>query len=684
MTTSQTGTRSPDGHIGSAASPASARSRPDHYVPGLDGIRAIAVLAVLLFHFGVSWLAGGLLGVDTFFVLSGFLITTLLLKEWSDTGRISFRAFYARRARRLLPALFVMIAVVCVYAAWFAEPDTRSSIRTDVLSTIGYFSNWRFIFAKQNYFQRYGPPSPVLHTWSLAVEEQFYLLWPLVVWAVIRRYGRRGVAVAAATGVAGSFVATLAMSLAGFSTTRLYYGTDVRVQELMAGALLALSGPAVSRWMVRHSGRRVTPSSLIGIVGCIGLIGLLWMFHVVSGNSNFLYRGGFLLVAVVAVGLIALAVHRPDHPLTRLLASGPPRYVGRISYGLYLYHYPLFLIIDSARVGVSGAGLLALRLGSTFVVAVASFHLVEQPIRRGRLRQRSIPARRLLVAAPVGAMAAATGIVLATVLPGSSLSGSATTAASSQRSGAFAVPAAPPPGLTGVHRVKVLLLGDSMALTLGVGLGQDASAWGAQVINRGVIGCDLVWNQTVNFEGQTSTAATGCKNWPTTWPGLIDQFHPDVVAILVGRFEYMNRLIDGHWYTVGQAPWDRMITGQLERAIRIVSADGAHVALLTMPYVTQTTDAPNGQPWDINQPSRTRAWNADVRRAAAAFPGVASVVDLNRMVDPGDRYTSYIDGVRVRDVDNEHFSPAGGLFLRPYLLPPLVSLGQERARARTS
>jgi peptidoglycan/LPS O-acetylase OafA/YrhL len=641
-------------------------------------------MAVLLYHFGVGGLAGGLLGVDVFFVLSGFLITTLLLREWSNTGGIKFGAFYARRAKRLLPALFLTIALVCVYAAWMAEPDTRPAIRADVLSTIGYFSNWHFIFAKQSYFQHFGPPSPVLHTWSLAVEEQFYLVWPALAWVVLRRSGRRGLALTAGVGVAASFVATYAMSLAAVGTTRLYYGTDVRVQELMAGALLALAGPVISRWEVRSGVGRVRPTALIGAAGCLGLVALFWMFHSVSGSGPFLYRGGFLLVAVSTVGLIAVAVHHPAHPLTRVLSTGPPRYIGRISYGLYLYHYPLFLMIDSRRVGLTGAALLATRMAATFAVAIASFHLVEVPVRNGGFRWRSIGPRPLALSAPVGAVVAVAGIVLATVLPGSSLSGATPVAGPAARAGALAVPYLPPTGLAGAHQVRVLLLGDSMALTLGVGLARDAGAWGATVINRGAIGCDLVWNQMVNSQGQTSTAAGGCKNWPTIWPGLVQEFHPDVVAVLLGRFEYSDRLINGHWYTVGQPAWDKMITGQMEQAIRLLSADGARVAMLTLPYVLQTTDAPNGQPWDINQPSRTQAWNNDVQRAAAAFPGVASVVDLNAMVDPGGKYTSYIDGIRVRDQDNEHFSPAGGLFLRPYLLPPLVSLGRQRALQRST
>jgi hypothetical protein len=344
---------------------------------------------------------------------------------------------------------------------------------------------------------------------------------------------------------------------------------------------------------------------------------------------------------------------------------------------------------------------------------VLSYHLVEVPIRNMRLFSWRIDTRRLLLAVPAGAVVAVAAIVVATTLPapvpGTTLPSSALSALSASSLSAtptaspsaasatptvaapktsaaaadLAIPKLPPAGLTGSHQVRVLLLGDSMALTLGVGLEQDAGAWGVHVINAGVTGCDLDWTQTIQFQDDPSSiAAQGCKNWPTIWGRAIRVFHPDVVAILVGRFEQQNRLMNGHWYTVGQAPWDQLITSLMKQAIQLVSSNGAKVAMLTMPYVTQTTEAPDGQPWDINQPSRTNAWNADVRRAAAAFPGTASVVDLNQMIDPGGKYTSYLDGLRVRLDDNEHFSPAGGLYLRRMLLPAFVAVGGQRALSR--
>ena len=181
--------------------------------------------------------------MDIFFVLSGFLITSLLIGEWSNSGTVRFRAFYERRARRLLPALFVTMLVIAAYAQWFALPSTLSSLRGDAIATLAYVANWRFIATGANYFVRFGPPSPLLHTWSLAVEEQFYLVWPALALVVMRRRGRRGLAAVAALGVVVSTVITTVLFHHGVSVTSLYYGTQTRVQEVMVGALLAVVMP---------------------------------------------------------------------------------------------------------------------------------------------------------------------------------------------------------------------------------------------------------------------------------------------------------------------------------------------------------------------------------------------------------------------------------------------------------
>jgi peptidoglycan/LPS O-acetylase OafA/YrhL len=646
-------------------SPASGFSGIATHIPGLDGIRALAVLAVLGFHGGVPGMAGGNIGVDVFFVLSGFLITSLLLEEWERAHTVSVRAFYERRARRLLPALFVFMGLIAVYAAYFAEPDTLSSLRGDALSTLGYVANWRFILSDQGYFVHFGPPSPLLHTWSLAVEEQFYLVWPAVALLTLRRWGRRGVGVAAAAGAAASAIVTVAMADAGAGTNRLYYGTDTRAQEIMIGALLAVLWPTLHRW---HRARLMT------LAGLAGAGGLIWAAHSVDGQGGFLYHGGYLVIALSAAAVILVVVELPRSALGRVLGLRGLGYIGLISYGVYLYHYPLFLILNGQRTGLTGLPLLVLRLAATGMMAGVSYRLVELPLRN----RRRISLRPLLVGGAAG-LAAVVAALVATTLP---VAARTVPISAAGQASLHDVPRTVPAALTGGRRVRVVLVGDSLALTLGEGLGSDAGAWGVEFDNAGAIGCDLDPDSVVNIEGSIGKAAQGCVDWPTRWSQLVDTSDPDVVAIELGRWEVSDRIVDGQWSAIGEKAWDDRYSAELSRAITILSSKGAHIALFTLPYILQTTDAPNGTPWDINQPVRTNEYNALIRRVAARFGKKVTVIDLNRMIDPRGVYTSYLDGVRVRNVDDEHLSPLGGELLRPEILPDLVKLGLAHALAR--
>jgi hypothetical protein len=361
--------------------------------------------------------------------------------------------------------------------------------------------------------------------------------------------------------------------------------------------------------------------------------------------------------------------------MARFLGWGVLGYIGRISYGLYLYHYPIFLMIDSEHSGLSGSPLLAVRLSVTLAAAVVSYHGIEMPVRRRKV----LKGRRLVAALPISVAIVVTAIVLAT-LPAPAPAPAPPPAA--VHKGLFSLPRTRPADLVDGKDVRTLLLGDSMALTLAEGLRIDADRWGVSLDDQGKIGCDLDPDSTVNIEGSITQAAQGCADWPQTWRGLIDRLNPDVVAVELGRWEVSDRIIDGKWTEIGQPAWDRVYSAELAEAIRILSSKGAHVVIFTLPYITQTTEAPNGTPWDINQPVRTNEYNALVRRVVARFPGRASVIDLNRLLDPAGKYTSYLDGVRVRNPDDEHISVLGGMLLRPLILPTLVRLGLAHESSR--
>ncbi len=659
------------------------------------------MLTVMAFHAGVTWARGGLLGVDVFFVLSGFLVTSLLVAEHARTGTLRLRRFWARRARRLLPALFIVLVAVCAYGRWESTGISPQQLRGDALFTLGYVANWHYIASGQNYFVRFGAPSPLLHTWSLAVEEQFYWVWPLIVLLVLRRFGRRTLGWVAGCLAVLSASLCAALYLAGASPNRLYYGTDTRAQAIMIGAALALLVPMTERRSPRSGpGRtglepaRPAPGAeahagagrLLRTAGLVGAGVLAICLHSVQGNGAFLYEGGFLLVALATAAVVVVAVRLPRDPLSTALSWGPLRYTGRISYGLYLYHWPLFLLLDQTRTGLHGSALLALRFGVTFVAADLSARFVELPIRRGTLLAGHSssdpirPWRRVMVsvALPSLTLVLIVAVLAVTITPGTRAS--ASLSASRQAARRYA----PPGGVDAAHPERALLIGDSMALTLGNGLGHGAAAWGITVNNRGVVGCDLDPQTIVNVMGTVSQAAQGCPQWRTTWASLVAQTNPDVVVVLLGRWESLDRLYDGRWTHVGEPAFDSHLQNELGQVIDIASSRGARVAFLTLPYIAQTTDQPNGSPWDMDLPARTDAYNADVRAAVARHPGQASVVDLNKMLDPQGHYVSSLGGVRVRDFDDEHISEAGGQWLQGALLPALVQLGlghyEERER----
>ncbi|HET6809695.1 MAG TPA: acyltransferase family protein [Acidimicrobiales bacterium] len=640
------------------------------HIPGLDGVRALAVAGVLAYHAGVGWTGGGLLGVDVFFVLSGFLITTLLLGEHGRTGGVSLRRFWCRRARRLLPALFLALAGVAAYGHFLTGVDSLHQLRGDALATLGYFANWHYVLAGQSYFAHYGAPSPLLHTWSLAVEEQFYVLWPVLALLALRRGGRARLGLLAGSGVLASAGLTAGLFLSGAGVSRLYYGTDVRAQELMVGCLLAVALPALTR---RVDGRSRAPRRAVLVAGLAGAGFLGWALHAVSGSGPFLYEGGFLAVACATAALVALVAVLPASVPARVLSLPPVRYVGRISYGLYLYHWPIFLALDHAHTGLAGLPLLAVRMGSTALVSVGSFHLIEEPIRSGRV----LGGRPAWVAAPMTGLVAAGSLLAVTTAPAAA---SVATPSARMLLGPAPRSAAPPPG---TPTVRALMVGDSLAWTFANGLQVGSRGWGVSVENLATLGCDLAPASTVMIMGQVTGAAQGCAHWQTKWPEVIAAQNPDVVGLLVGRWEVSDRLVDGRWVTVGDRSWDTRLSGLLNRAVDVLSAHGARVVLFTLPYIQQNTEQPDGRPWPQNLPSRTDAFNALVRKVAAAHPGVASVVDLNHMLSPG-RYTDTVDGVVVRSSDREHISVQGGELVRSAVLPRMERLGVAHAVRRAA
>jgi peptidoglycan/LPS O-acetylase OafA/YrhL len=636
-------------------------------------VRAVAITAVLLVHGGVPWAGGGFLGVDVFFVLSGYLITSLLCRDFGQHHTIRLARFWAQRARRLLPALAVTLLGIAVYAWMFASSTDLAALRADVVSTVLYVANWHFIITSQNYFTA-TQPSPLLHTWSLAVEEQYYLIWPLVALFVLRRRGPRGLAMVAGVGALASAVLTATLHGAGASVDRLYYGTDTRAQALLVGSCLGASGiaplrvPAMATLRSSVSGRRAAAWPA-GAAGLIGAAVLLACFHDLGGGPSILFVGGFLVVALAAAALIASVVRLPRSALARALSLGPVVFVGRISYGIYLYHWPLFMALDSARTGLSGLPLLALRLGATLAVATLSWVLLEEPVRTHRVFARHRATWALGGAA----------ILLVPTLAVST----ATTAAAPVQ-----VPhGQPPPSqraqLAAVHAfttdpVRFVVFGDSIGLTLGIGLSYEAPPrYGVLVRNQAERGCDLDPGLEQRVNGVPAPVESGCPSWRTAWPATARALHAEVVGLVLGRWEEVDHRYQGQWTHVGERLWDHHLENELGQAVTSLAATGARVALFTLPDVDPAAAAPDGAAFPENAPSRAAAYNADLRVVAGRFPGQTTVVDLNRMLDPDGHYTTDIDGIVVRWPDGVHISIDGGVWLQSKILPTVAALGLE-------
>ena len=383
------------------------RSRRLGYLPALDGLRAIAVLAVLAYHADAPWAPGGFLGVDVFFVLSGFLITSLLLEATARRGTPDLRQFYIRRARRLLPALIAVLIGSTLLVVTVATDEAGNQQR-DLPAALTYITNWVYVFTDQSYFEATGRPPMLEHLWSLAVEEQFYLIWPWV-FLLAWRLGRS--VLVRRTALAGALASTVLMAVLSIANnfpgendpSRAYFGTDTHAMGLLVGAALATA------WVPLLARKNVLPGArtIIDGVGAASLVLLLVVFWQTPQDSVLLYRGGFLALSVL-VALLVVAVTHPASRIARGVGSAPMRYLGTRSYGIYLWHWPIFLVTrPGLDVPLTGMANLGLRLALTLAVAELSYRFLETPIRRHGLAEswRMLRARMLVGPRPLSRLA---------------------------------------------------------------------------------------------------------------------------------------------------------------------------------------------------------------------------------------------------------------------------------------
>lgn len=665
--------------VSGGTSPREASERKLRYTPGLDGLRAIAILGVVAYHVGFSWTPGGFYGVDTFFVLSGYLITSLLVSEWDGTGAIRLGNFWVRRARRLLPALFVLIAGLAILHLTVPRLLPWPDAIGDTLSTLGYVANWHFIAGSTNYFA-VSNQSPLVHTWSLAIEEQFYLIWPLVVLFVLgpARHGRHApsrnqrlvflLAVSAAGAVA-SAIWMWHLTPGGSSVLRAYYGTDTRAQALLIGATVAIvmqlsklrGNPATSRLQARTA-------AWFGLFGVVGL-GAIW--YGVPETSALAFHGGFALVSLATAAVLVSVVLAPTAAVGRVFALGPFRYLGSISYGAYLWYWPVLLVITHRWPWLNSWALFACESTVTFGIAAVSARLVEKPIRRG-----SVTSWRAAIGVPVAAALSTSLVAISTIvgLPALTTAAAGAVKPSQQakiETEARSVHVGPP--------VRVLVVGDSMAGTLGATLAPYASEYDIQLINEGHPGCSLVSDSHYQFTLYVEPPGQPCEMGNPNalldqWKLWVDEYRPDVV-VYIARADTLNQQLNGSWTSIGQPGYDSFFEKQLTEGMSVLRSAGARVVLLTTPYFDSSISS-RGPLLPEDAPKRIQIDNKVLGQIASRTNGV-TLFPFQQLVSPGSQYSQDVDGVDVRCQDGVHLSASAGQIIAPSLLPYLVKVGRQ-------
>ncbi|WP_341746835.1 acyltransferase family protein [Dermatophilus congolensis] len=638
-------------------------------VDSLDGIRALAVIAVIAYHVSLPGAEGGFLGVDVFFVLSGFLITTLLMRELTGTGRIDLGGFWVRRVLRLLPASLLLIVTVVGVSAFVAAPFRRADIGADALWSLLYVGNWRFIDAA-GYFSNDGSTSPLQHVWSLAVEEQFYVVWPLLLVACVAPWVRAcsrvvgvegGLDSAARSEIAavrrvavrrGVFVVALVVGAASavwfawlydpHTAERAYMGTDTRVFAPLVGAAVAACMQV--RGVQLFVTRRAQPLMALGLVGVVAGLCLLGGQH--SPRPAYFLGGGVAFAVVVAVLVAATSAADRREGLTLVLGSTPLGWIGRISYGMYLWHWPLVVwIIGDRQWSPVRAAVVVV---ATVVMAQLSYTLVEVPLRTGRLRE----------VAPVRLLPAAAGVVgVATMVP-AVLGGTVWNRV---------IPAVAGPQ---VGETSLVLVGDSVIQRLLPALDVEARRRGVTVLSGARGGCPALLVKATDASGAPLSGGNCAAQVGERQAKAVDEAKGGVV-VWWSRYEIADRVgADGRFLAAGSADfWDAQIA-DFRKSVDALTVRGARLVVVEMdrPGVgldsrCSPTDCPEFLSRMRNRDELRVEWNSRLREYAASDPRV-SVIRMDDLYCRND-VTPCDDHAPARASAKDVFPSPEGSLTRP-------------------
>ena len=625
------------------------------YRPALDGLRAIAVTGVVVYHLGASWLPGGFLGVDLFFVLSGFLITSLLLDEIARRGRISYSDFIARRARRLLPALYLLILAVCAWATWLAAPEAIGDLRGAALAAVFYVANWFFIATSRSYFADAQGPSPLEHTWSLSIEEQFYLLWPVLLLFFVRRLSPRTLMVVLALGIVGS-VAFMATAYDSTDPSSAYFGTLSRVHELLVGCLLAY---AVRRGLTMPTSWRWTAWIALGLIGV--------MMATVSDLAGFYYRGRSLVFCLIVAWLVLVLGAGPaaGGP-TRALSWAPLVWIGMLSYGIYLWHWPLILWLTPASTGLDGMLLALVRIGATLAIAAASYYLLERPIRRGFVGSIALTPRRLGVIVP-----AAMGVMVLVILSSTARA----TPVAADPDPATASTALAGSMTTGAPVLAVV--GDSVPKELMPTIDAEAARRDWSVLPLAFGGCSVTGTFQVDEQGRPFDWSSRCSEGLASLQAeAVATVDPQIVLWYSSR-ERFSVSVNGVVKEAGTPEHQEQLDADGEAAYQRLASGGAEIVIvLPTPWAPAAIGkcaagaaAPPECALDDDYYAGLDALATSLRALAARHPDRVRLVDVADLLCPERRDCPMLRlGDAVVRPDGIHFSAAGAAWFVPLLL----------------
>jgi peptidoglycan/LPS O-acetylase OafA/YrhL len=602
-----------------------------------------------------------------FFVVSGFLIARIVTREIGGTGTVSLGTFWARRARRLLPALAtVVLVVLCVSAVKLSDAEIHD-IRAQALGTLFYVANWVFIFAKSNYFTNIGRPSPLLHMWTLSVEEQFYLLLPLVLLATRRVVARRP-ARAAVIALTGAIASTVWMAVLVSPTgdpTRGYLGSDSHAMGLLVGVALGVLAGSGAVW---DSFTRRVHSGTVGaraaaLLAVAALVAILVTMRGTSDHTLALYRGGFLVFAVLCAVIIAVLVALPDAPIARWLRAPGLVAIGLRSYSLYLWHWPVRVFLTASS-GLDGFSLFAVRLLVSVVLAEFSYRFVERPFRVGKIARRagSRPAIAYFAALTIAAAVLVATVDAPKLLLPTNL---ADVPATIPKNPPSAVPSAVPNKVPATLHVD--LFGDSTAFVLGIGGVFHAGELGIQVGGDAEIGCSVTTTNRVS-QGRVIAPPKSCAGWQARWLTALRKDPHARVALMTGAWEILDQQTPTGVVRFGTSAWTELVRSSVRAALELLTADGRTVSLFEVPCYG-AGDANDPLP-ARRDPLRIAALNqiyADLARAMSKV----EIVHWRTLVCPNGRRVESIGGAHLWLSDDQHLSDPGAVVVWRWWLPQL-------------